>query len=90
MICLPQFNQKRPELARMNAEEEEEPGIKPKVERCVSFTEALCSAALCLPRCEKFLRCCSDALWWQLFLQPTANRLPFCETKNFVLARIVA
>ena len=69
MVCLLQVNQKRPELARMNAEEEE-PGIKPEVERCVSLSEAVQNAALYLPRGRGFQSCCSDALGWQPFRSP--------------------
>ena len=46
MVRLLQVNQKRPELARMNAEEEEEPGMKAEVERCVVLNDVLYNAAL--------------------------------------------
>ena len=72
MVCLLQVNQKRPELARMNAEEEEQPGTKSGVERCVSRY----NSALHLPRGGGFQRCSSDAFRWQSFPQPIANGLP--------------
>ena len=75
MVRLLQVNQKRPELARMNAEEEEEPGIKAEVERCVALNDILNNAALNPPWGRGVQRCCSDALWWQPFLQPISNRL---------------
>ena len=89
MVCLLQVNQKRPELARMNAEEEEEPGKKSEAEMCVSLSAALYNAALHLARGGGFHCCCSDALWWQPFPQLIVNRLT-CKTMIFIHIRNVS